>query len=104
MRLAGYDDDPPLTVRIGLHSGPAVVGNIGSSDRVNYTVIGDTVNIGQRVEELGREMLLDDEQVVILVSAGSVNHLSPELRDRLSPLGEHRLRGRSEALEVFRLG
>ncbi len=104
VRLAGYDDDPPLTVRIGLHSGPAVVGNIGSSDRVNYTVIGDTVNIGQRVEELGREMLLDDEQVVILVSAGSVNHLSPELRDRLSPLGEHRLRGRSEALEVFRLG
>ena len=46
--------DPPVRVRIGLHSGPVTVGNIGAPGRINYTIIGDTVNIAQRLEQLGK--------------------------------------------------
>ena len=35
---------PPLPTRFGVHVGSTVVGNIGSSDRMNYTIIGDSVN------------------------------------------------------------
>ena len=47
----------PIRVRIGLHSGPAVVGNIGAPGRVNFTVVGDTVNVAQRFEQLGKEFM-----------------------------------------------
>ena len=53
-RAAGQ---PPIRVRIGLHSGPVVVGNIGAPGRVNFTVVGDTVNIAQRFEQLGKEFM-----------------------------------------------
>ena len=47
----------PIRVRIGLHSGPVVVGNIGAPSRVNFTVVGDTVNVAQRFEQLGKEFM-----------------------------------------------
>jgi class 3 adenylate cyclase len=40
-----------------MHSGPVVVGNIGAPGRVNFTVVGDTVNIAQRFEQLGKEFM-----------------------------------------------
>ncbi|MCR4315988.1 MAG: CHASE2 domain-containing protein [Planctomycetes bacterium] len=46
---------PKLDQRIGINTGPAVVGMMGSSDRLNYTVIGDTINLGARLEAAGKE-------------------------------------------------
>lgn len=60
---------PPIRVRIGLHSGPVIVGNIGAPGRVNFTVVGDTVNIAQRFEQLGKEFMQPGDEIVILASA-----------------------------------
>ena len=100
-RAAG---EPPVRLRVGLHSGPVTVGNIGAPGRINYTIIGDTVNIGQRLEQLGKQVVAesaDDGAVTVLASAATAERLGPEFaRDAL---GGHRLRGRDETIEVFRL-
>jgi adenylate cyclase len=45
----------PLGVKIGVHTGPVVAGTIGAADRHEYTVVGDTVNVAARLEELCRD-------------------------------------------------
>jgi len=98
---AAAEGRPALRVRIGIHTGPVVVGNIGASDRVNYTIIGDTVNVSQRLEGLGKE-LASDEETAIAISAETASRLDE--RFEITSAGPHRLRGRGEPVEVFLVG
>ncbi|MGQ9688190.1 MAG: adenylate/guanylate cyclase domain-containing protein [Desulfobaccales bacterium] len=45
---------PFLGLRLGLHTGPVMAGNIGSRERFNYTIMGDTVNLAHRLQEVNR--------------------------------------------------
>jgi adenylate cyclase len=55
----------PMPTRFGLHTGPAVVGNVGSSERMNFTALGATVNLAARLEPLnkvyGTEILVSEQ-------------------------------------------
>ncbi len=90
----------PIRVRIGVHSGEAIVGNIGSPGRVNYTVVGDTVNTGSRLEQLCKEVA-PDADVVALMSAAT----AAALKDGVprTTVGAFALRGREEPIEVYRI-
>ena len=95
----------PIRVRIGLHSGPVVVGNIGAPGRVNFTVVGDTVNIAQRFEQLGKEFMAESDEVVVLASgdtlAGLVDRESLDLKH--GPPDLRPIKGRDHPVEVYRL-
>jgi adenylate cyclase len=96
---------PPIRLRIGVHSGPVVVGNIGAPGRVNYTVVGDTVNVAQRFEQLGKRYMAAEDEVIVLVSGDTLNMLQDREALGVEPLfvGEQAVRGRQEPELVYRL-
>jgi class 3 adenylate cyclase len=95
----------PIRVRIGLHSGPAVVGNIGAPGRVNFTVVGDTVNVAQRFEQLGKEFMASGDEVVVLVSGATLATVKDRaaLGIEVPPAEQHHVRGHDAPVEVYRL-
>lgn len=93
--------EAPVHMRIGIHTGEATVGNIGAPGRVNYTIIGDTVNIGQRLEQLGKQLWSVDQDISILISGDVAARLTG--RWNLTSAGPHGLKGRQGEIEVFRL-
>ncbi len=98
--LGGYgekvarDYGTEFKMRIGLNSGPVIVGAIGDDLRMDYTAVGDTTNLSSRIESLARPG-------TVLLS----KHTQRLVKDYfdLNPLGEMEMKGKGEPQEVFEL-
>ena len=91
---------PEVRVRIGIHTGPALVGNIGAAGRVNYTIIGDTVNTCQQIENLGRE-IDNSKTATILITDTVAKHIPSSMP--YMHVGSFTVKGRDENVEAYRL-
>jgi adenylate cyclase len=96
-RALAEKNRPPLRHGIGLHVGEVIAGNLGSSQRLEFTVVGASVNVASRLEGLTRRY----PQHPILISGDLLALLPGELV--VEPLGPHPLKGWPEPLMVFAL-
>ena len=90
----------PVRIRMGVHLGPVVVGDIGTASRINYTIVGDAVNATQRLESLGKT-IDPDAEAIALVSEGIF--AAAPAGFQFIERGAHLVKGKQESLKVFQL-
>jgi adenylate cyclase len=94
MQAAGRT--PIQGMRIGINTGEAVVGNIGSNKRMDFTVVGDAVNVAARLQEMAKEVEADT-----LISEATFQTLEGQFNAVPEPAAV--LRGRKEITKIYRL-
>jgi hypothetical protein len=86
----------PIAVGIGLHTGPLMLGVIGDQDRLEASLISDTVNTASRMEGLTKEF-----RVGIVASENTVNAVADAAAQGVRRVGDVRVKGKSVATRVY---
>ena len=90
------DGKGPLRHGVGVHTGTVLAGNVGSADRMSYALVGDSVNVASRIQDLTKQAGTD-----ILVSGTTRGRLDGSVT--LEPLPAVRVKGRQAEVEVYRV-
>jgi adenylate cyclase len=87
----------PVHIRMAIHMGPVVVGDISTLNRINYTIVGDAVNVTQRLESLGKTV--DPNAEAIALVSEEIFAAVPD-GFQFIERGTHLVKGKQESLTV----
>jgi len=100
-KLRQLRGDTQVRIRVGMHSGPVLIGNIGAANRINYTLVGETVNLAQRIEQFGHHVDDGKKTATILASADLVAALKDSKLFRT--LGPQLLDGHGDPIMLYEM-
>src|SRR5215216_1486058 len=92
--VVNSEDEPGFRIGVGVNTGRVVAGSIGGAGRLNFSVIGDAVNVAARVEAATREL-----GESILITEATARELSADIE--VTECGEHELRGLPDAFKLY---
>jgi PAS domain S-box-containing protein len=96
----------PIHIGMGMHYGPVVLGDVGTKEFVEFTVIGDTVNTASRLQQATRALHCDlvvGQELVNAVKGENEREDTGNLLEQLQKHGEFAIRGRTQAVEIWTL-